>query len=59
MAEVLYTHKEKGGKYIIIAYSIGAGKSRGEEKVTYVSIDSGLVFHRSREDFKESMKEIK
>lgn len=51
-----YTCIGKGGRYEVVAVSIGAGKSRGETIVVYEDIESGDCFHRSMDDFRERME---
>lgn len=53
-----YTCKGKGGEYIIVGRSTGAGKSRGENIVVYQDVNSEQLFHRTIQDFKERMEVI-
>lgn len=49
--DAIYTCIGKGGRYRVIGVSTGAGKSRGEVRITYRCQDSGRLFHRELEDF--------
>lgn len=57
--EVIYECIGKGGRYVVIGKTIGAGYSRGESVIVYKDEATGQLFHRTEIDFKTRMQEIK
>ena len=48
----------KGGRYRILAKTIGAGKSRGEHLIVYQCLEDGECYHRTIDDFEDRMRLI-
>lgn len=57
MSEKIYTHQSKGGNYLLIGKSRGAGMMRGVDLVIYQNIDTGKIYHRKPKEFELTMIE--
>lgn len=56
---MIYECIGKGGRYVVIGKTIGAGYSRGESVIVYKDEATGQLFHRTEIDFNTRMQEIK
>lgn len=56
---MIYECIGKGGRYVVLGKTIGAGYSRGESVIVYKDEATGQLFHRTEIDFKTRMQEIK
>lgn len=54
----LYTCIGKGGKYELLGLSFGAGACRNESRMVYRDVATGLLYHRTAEEFEARMELI-
>lgn len=52
----IYTCKGKGGRYEYLGSTTGAGKSRGQAVEVYRDTETGRLFHRDQDDFRDRME---
>lgn len=50
-----YNCNGKGGLYVLVGVSTGAGQSRGEQRAIYRDADTGELYHRTPDDFNARM----
>lgn len=48
----------KGGVYMVLGESTGAGTSRGETRIVYQDTTTGRLFHRVVDDFNARMEDV-
>lgn len=49
-------HKTRGGHYEVMGQTSGAGVSRPEQRIVYVCLITGNLYHRTKYDFVAKME---